>query len=195
MDLFCTCRRCKNLSQNGEGRYLKTKKTFIKHQKKEHSLLNNNYSSSEESSEETEETNEYDSINSSDNEQNIVAQRKKRKTRYLYKILIKTLYLKISLLILYLFSEFQNATLNINKQNEEDILKENYVESDEFFFLEMMPEQNTSEIFEDVAGISEEIKSDSEIESDPEYDDNLDIPIDGICILIKFYLFFSNISN
>lgn len=88
MDLFCTCRKCKNLSQAGDGRYLKTKKTFIKHQKKEYSLLNNNYSSSEESKE-SEETNECDSINSSDNEQNIVDQRKKRKTRYLYKVFIK----------------------------------------------------------------------------------------------------------
>ncbi|PKK61085.1 hypothetical protein RhiirC2_718671 [Rhizophagus irregularis] len=169
MDLFCTCRKCKKFSQNGDGRYLKTKKTFIKHQKKERSLLNNNDSSSEESSEETEETSEYDSINSSDNEQNIVDQRKKRKTR-----------------------EFQDTTsLNINKQNE-DILKENYVESDEFFFTEMMSEQNASEIFEetknnpryDVAEISEEIESDSEIEGDSECDDDLDIPIDGIYILI-----------
>ena len=81
MDLFCTCRKCKKFSQNGDGRYLKTKKTFIKHQKKERSLLNNNYSSSEESSKETEETSECDSIDNSDNEQNIVEQRKKRKTR------------------------------------------------------------------------------------------------------------------
>ena len=55
-----------------------------------------------------------------------------------------------------------------------------------------MSEQNASEIFEetknnprnDVAEIYEEIESDSGIESDSECDDDLDIPIDGIYILI-----------
>ena len=39
MAYFCTCKKCKNSSQNNQGRFLKTKRTYIKHQKAE--LLRN----------------------------------------------------------------------------------------------------------------------------------------------------------
>jgi hypothetical protein len=39
MPFFCTCRICKIKSINGSGRWLSTKKTFKKHQKKEKAII------------------------------------------------------------------------------------------------------------------------------------------------------------
>ena len=50
---FCTCKKCKNSSRNNQGRYLKTKKTYKKHQNAEllkQNTSDNNYTSDNNSS-------------------------------------------------------------------------------------------------------------------------------------------------
>jgi len=37
---FCTCKKCKDSSQNNQGRFLKTKRTYKKHQEAELLLRN-----------------------------------------------------------------------------------------------------------------------------------------------------------
>jgi hypothetical protein len=44
MAYFCTCKKCKDYSQNNQGRFLKTKRTYKKHQKAEAELLLRNIS-------------------------------------------------------------------------------------------------------------------------------------------------------
>src|SRR5690349_352991 len=48
---FCTCKKCKSSSRNNQGRYLKTKKTYKKHQNAE--LLKQNTSDNNSSSNDT----------------------------------------------------------------------------------------------------------------------------------------------
>jgi hypothetical protein len=40
MAYFCTCKKCKDSSQNNQGRFLKTKRTYKKHQEAELLLRN-----------------------------------------------------------------------------------------------------------------------------------------------------------
>lgn len=40
MGYFCACKKCKDSSQNNQGRFLKTKRTYKKHQKTELLLRN-----------------------------------------------------------------------------------------------------------------------------------------------------------
>jgi len=40
MAYFCTCKKCKDSSQNNQGRFLKTKRTYKKHQEAELLLWN-----------------------------------------------------------------------------------------------------------------------------------------------------------
>jgi hypothetical protein len=40
MAYFCTCKKCKDSSQNNQGRFLKTKRTYKKHQEAELLLQN-----------------------------------------------------------------------------------------------------------------------------------------------------------
>lgn len=40
MAYFCTCKKCKDSSQDNQGRFLKTKRTYKKHQKAEQQRQN-----------------------------------------------------------------------------------------------------------------------------------------------------------
>lgn len=68
---FCTCKKCKNSSRNNQGRYLKTKKTYKKHQNAE--LLKQNTSDNNSSSNDTNLTksDEYNDMEIESDEENL----------------------------------------------------------------------------------------------------------------------------
>ena len=68
---FCTCKKCKNSSRNNQGRYLKTKKTYKKHQNAE--LLKQNTTGNNSSSNDTNLTksDEYNDMEIESDEENL----------------------------------------------------------------------------------------------------------------------------
>ena len=68
---FCTCKKCKNSSRNNQGRYLKTKKTYKKHQNVE--LLKQNTTDNNSSSNDTNLTksDEYNDMEIESDEENL----------------------------------------------------------------------------------------------------------------------------
>ena len=68
---FCTCKKCKSSSRNNQGHYIKTKKTYKKHQNAE--LLKQNTSDNNSSSNDTNLTksDEYNDMEIESDEENL----------------------------------------------------------------------------------------------------------------------------